>query len=290
MTDERARILKMLEDGKITAEEAARLLEALKEKPREWEEMRFHGPRFRKRFPMGFDVIPEVVTRTVKRAVETGIGEKMHLREQKFSAKEEVDIRAVSSDITIQGWEKDEIFVESDGLGKVSEEDNRLYIKTISGNVKVNLPMKTRLGLSTVSGDVELEKIQSEVDIHTVSGDVEIAKFEGRMAIKTISGNVDGKDLIGNIWAKSQSGDIDLTFLASDQSEFETASGDIIITLPKDANLILELYTEEGDIDLNIPEPYEELEKDEGLLKIGLGDKKGKFVCRTDSGDIEIKK
>lgn len=289
MSEERARILKLLEDGKITAEEAARLIEALGKGDRA-KELLFHVPKFGKGHHKEFDMIPDVVSRTVRRAVETGIGERMLLRTRKFSAKDEIAIRAVSSDIKIEGWDKDEILLESHGLGKVSEEDNQLHIKTLSGDMKLSLPMKTKLGLSTVSGDVELEKLQTEVDIHTVSGDIEIDNFEGKMAIKTVSGDVTGKDLNGNIWTKSQSGDIDLEFIASDQSEFETASGDIIITLPKDANLILELYTEEGEINLDIPKPYEEMEKEEGFLKIGLGDKKGKFVCRTDSGDIEIRK
>jgi DUF4097 and DUF4098 domain-containing protein YvlB len=290
MNEERARILKMLEDGKITAEEAARLLEALKERPRDTEGMHFHGPRFRKRFPMGLEMIPEVVARTVEQAVESGIGEKMHLRERKFSAKSEVGIRAVSSDIEIHGWEKEEIFMESSGLGKVTEDNNRLDIKTISGDVKLNLPIKTRLVLTTVSGDIEIEKIQSEFEIRTVSGDVELENIEGVAAINTISGDVEGKDLTGNFMVKSKSGDIDLSFRASDQGEFETANGDISITLPKDVNLILELESEEGDIELDIPEPYDKIEEREGYLKIGLGDKKGKFICQTASGDIEIKK
>ncbi len=289
MSEERARILKMLEDGKITAEDAAKLIEALGKGDRT-KELLFHVPKFGKRHHKEFDMIPDVVSRTVRRAVETGIGERMHIRTQKFSAKEEIAIRAVSSDIKIQGWDKDEILLESHGLGKVNEEEKQLQIKTLSGDIKLSLPMKTKLGLSTVSGDVELENLQTEVDIHSVSGDVEIDNFEGKMAIKTVSGDVTGKDLNGNIWTKSQSGDIDLEFSASDQCEFETASGDIIITLPKDANLILELYTDEGDINLDIPQPYEEMEKEEGFLKIGLGDKKGKFICRTDSGDIEIRK
>ncbi len=289
MSEERARILKMLEDGKITAEDAAKLIEALGKGDRT-KELLFHVPKFGKRHHKEFDMIPDVVSRTVRRAVETGIGERMHIRTQKFSAKEEIAVRAVSSDIKIEGWDKDEILLESHGLGKVNEEEKQLHIKTLSGDMKLNLPMKTKLGLSTVSGDIKLEKLQTEVDIHSVSGDIEIDNFEGKMAIKTVSGDVTGKDLTGNIWTKSQSGDIDLEFVASDQCEFETASGDILIALPKDANLVLELYTDEGEINLDIPKPYEEMEKEEGFLKIGLGDKKGKFVCRTDSGDIEIRK
>ena len=41
---------------------------------------------------------------------------------------------------------------------------------------------------------------------------------------------------------------------------------------------------------MDIPEPYEKFEEREGYMKIGLGDKKGKFFCQTASGDIEIKK
>jgi len=102
-----------------------------------------------------------------------------------------------------------------------------------------------------------VEKIKSEFEIRTVSGDVELKDIEGVASINTISGDVEGKDLTGNFNVKSKSGDIDLSFRAADQGEFETASGDIAITLPKDSNFILELISEEGDIEIDIPEPYE---------------------------------
>lgn len=289
MTEERGRILKMLEDGKIKAEEAARLIEALS-KDESRKELLFHIPKFGRGLHRGFDVMPDVVSRTVKRAVETGIDERMGEIEKKFPAKSEVAIDAVSSDIEATGWEKDEIIVESSGFGKTNEDENRLEIKTISGDVNINVPINTRLVLTSVSGDIEVEKIKSEFEIRTVSGDVELDEIEGVASINTISGDVEGKNLTGNFMVKSKSGDIDLSFRASDQGEFETASGDISITLPKDADLILELESADGEIDLDIPEPYEKIEEREGYMKIGLGDKKGKFICQTASGDIEIKK
>jgi DUF4097 and DUF4098 domain-containing protein YvlB len=289
MTEERGRILKLLEDGKIKAEEAARLIEALS-KDETRKELLFHVPKFGRGLHKGFEVFPDVVSRTVKRAVETGIDERMREIVKKFPGKSEVAINAVSSDIEATGWEKDEIIVESSGFGKTNEEANRLDIETLSGDVKIKVPINTRLVLTTVSGDIEVEKIKSEFEIRTVSGDVELEDIEGVASINTISGDVEGKDLTGNFIVKSKSGDIDLSFRASDQGEFETASGDIAITLPKEANLILELESEEGDIDLDIPEPYEKIEEREGYMKIGLGDKKGKFLCQTASGDIEIRK
>jgi DUF4097 and DUF4098 domain-containing protein YvlB len=291
--EERIRILKMLEDGKITAEEAARLLEALKEKPQERFEVPFHGPRFRRKFTMGVDRIPEIVASTVESAVgkamQAGFTEKTRMVERKFTAKGKIGIRAVSSDIEIEGWEKDEASLEMSGLGKIMEEENRIFIKAISGDVKGKLPMQTELELVAVSGDVELKNMRSEIEIHTVSGDVELENIEGETNIKSVSGDVQGKGLTGKLNIVTKSGDITVAILSLENGEIESEDGDIIVTLPKTADLILELKNEEGEITLNIPEPLEKIEERKGYVKIGLGNKTGKLLCRNDEGDIVIK-
>lgn len=285
MADERNRILKMLEDGKITAEEAAQLLKALRTMPWEMEGLPFLGPKFHKGFAKGFERIPEIVTSVV----EEILGGKAKFVERSFSEKEHIAIKAVNNDVVVSGWDKAEVLVAMTGWNKIQENDNRLEVKALAGDVNVKLPNNTKLEVSSVSGDVKIEGIKSEFEIRTTAGDVELKETCGTAAINTISGNIEGRGLDGNFLMKSQSGDIDLAFDSSNQGEFETTSGDITITLPKDANLVLEVTSEYGDIKLDILKPFEKIEEWEGYLKIGFGERKGKFLCRTKSGDIEIK-
>uniref|UniRef100_A0A7C6AAU4 Uncharacterized protein n=1 Tax=candidate division WOR-3 bacterium TaxID=2052148 RepID=A0A7C6AAU4_UNCW3 len=287
MNDERARILKMLEDGKITAEEAARLLEAIRIQP--WESGMFpFGRKIRK----GLEQMPEIfsnVSKLIAEAVEAEFRGKGKITESSFGKKERVEIKTVSGDIEIEGWDKEEILLKLSGITQTNEHNNQLDLNVISGEVKVKLPKDTQLKLSSVSGDWEIEEVEGELEIRTISGDIELKEVKGVAVINTISGDIDGKELNGNFLVKSQSGDIDLAFKGVRQGELETKSGDITLALPKDANLVLELAAETGAIDLAIPEPFEKIETSKGYWKIGLGNKEGKLICRTESGDIEIK-
>ncbi|MEO0115755.1 MAG: DUF4097 family beta strand repeat-containing protein [candidate division WOR-3 bacterium] len=288
MTDERARILKMLEEGKITAEEAARLLEAIRIQPWEVEMIPF-GPKIRK----GIAEMPEIfanIAKLVGKAVEAEFSGKGKTSERSFSRKEQVEIKTVSGDIEIEGWDKEEISLKISGLSKTNEQDHKLDLNLISGDLSVKLPKGTQLKLSSVSGDLKLKMVEGEMEIRTISGDIELRAVKGIAVINTISGDMTGKELIGNFLAKSQSGDIDFGFQALKQGELATASGDITVTLPKDANLILELESETGDIDFKTAEPFEKIEAREGYMKIGLGNKEGRLICSSETGDIEINK
>lgn len=288
MTDERARILKMLEEGKITAEEAARLFEAIRVKPWEIEPIPF-GPKIKK----GIEQMPEIfanISKLVGKAVEAEFSDKTKISERSFSQKERVEIKTVSGDVDIEGWDKEAIALKFSGILKTNEQEHKLDLYVISGNVEVKLPKGAQIKLSSVSGNLRLKMVQGEMEIRTISGDIELKAVKGVAVINTISGDVDGKELFGNFLVKSQSGDIDLGFQAIKQGELKTTSGDITVTLMKDANLILELESETGNIDFETAEPFEKIEAREGYMKFGLGNKEGKLFCRSVTGDIEIKK
>jgi len=62
------------------------LIEALS-KDESRKELLFHIPKFGRGLHRGFDVMPDVVSRTVKRAVQTGFEERMGEKEMKFRLK-----------------------------------------------------------------------------------------------------------------------------------------------------------------------------------------------------------
>lgn len=125
-------------------------------------------------------------------------------------------LQAVSGDIDTEQWGEE------------------VRIKTISGDVTVEGHEKPALsGVETVSGDVNLEEIAGEIDLKTVSGDLQVSMSEmGRGTIRTSNGDVRLRTRLtraARLEAESLNGDVRLSFRGAIDAELdvETFSGDI---------------------------------------------------------------
>jgi DUF4097 and DUF4098 domain-containing protein YvlB len=290
------RILNLLKEGKITTEEASSLLDALEQKTedKKHKEFVFHMPHIPKAAFAGFSKFPEMVTKIVtdscSAAVDKAMGESGEISERRFSAKENVMIRAVSGDIDIEGTHSSEIVLDACcGLQKIEDKENELILNMISNDIGLKVPFKTNIRISSVSGDIECADITGNLEVQTASGDMELEKVSGKVEIKSASGDIEVNELSGAIDVKTASGDIEINFSEFENSTIETKSGDVSIVLPKKIDAVIELFSEDGEIEISIDKSYEELEKKSGYLKIGLGDKTKKLYCHTKSGDIELK-
>lgn len=294
--EERMRILNLIKEGKISAEEGLKLLDAIEQKSEEkkHKEFVFHMPHFPKDAFAGFGKFPEMVTKivndTCSAAVDKVMGESGEISERRFPAKEHVVIRAVSGDIDIEGVQSNEIVLDACcGLQKIEAKDNELLLSMISNDIDLKVPTKTNISISSVSGDINCKEITGNLEIQTVSGDLELEKITGKVEIKSASGDIEAKEFSGAIDIKTASGDIEVKFSELEDSAIETKSGDISIVLPKKIDAVVEMFSEEGEVKISIDGSYEELRKKNGYLKIGLGDKTKKLYCHTKKGDIEIK-
>jgi DUF4097 and DUF4098 domain-containing protein YvlB len=293
---EKMRILNLLKEGKITTEEASSLLDALEQKTEEkrHKEFVFHMPHIPKAAFAGFSKFPEMVTKIVtdscSAAVDKAMGESGEISERRFSAKENVVIRAVSGDIDIEGVKSNEIELDACcGLQKIEDKENELILNMISNDIELKVPFKTNIRISSVSGDVECAEITGNLEVQTASGDLDLEKISGKVEIKSASGDIEANEFSGAIDVKTASGDIEVKFSEFEDSVIETKSGDVSIVLPKKIDVVIELFSEDGEIEISIDKSYEELEKRSGYLKIGLGNKTKKLYCHTKSGDIELK-
>lgn len=293
---EKMRILNLLKEGKITTEEASSLLDALEQKTedKKHKEFVFHMPHIPKAAFAGFSKFPEMVTKIVtdscSAAVDKVMGESGEISERRFSAKENVAIRTVSGDIDVKGMKSDEIILDACcGLQKIEAKDNELILSMISNDIELKVPFKTNISISSVSGDIECTDVTGNLEVQTASGDIELEKISGKVEIKSASGDIEVKNHSGAVDVKTASGDIEVEFDEVEDSTIETKSGDISMLIPKKTNAIIELFSEDGEIELSIDKSYEEIEKKSGYLKIGLGNKTKKLSCQTKSGDIELK-
>ena len=249
--DERMRILKLLEEGKITPEEAAKLLEALKEEKMKEEE------------PSGnvFKMVGNVVSETlgmiphiIESAFQTaGMGFKAGVVESEFDASEidKLILKFAGGDVNIKGVESNTIKIKGRGIAKTTKSERTLISKCAGGDIELEVPYKIRLDLSFVGGDIE------------------------------------GTDLGGNIKIRSSGGDVKLSLNEIGDVDIELKGGDAVVKVP-DHSFTFEIKADYGEI--NLPENLTLEERSSNYAKGIYGEKPEGHLCLyCKYGDIELK-
>ncbi|MEO0226568.1 MAG: DUF4097 family beta strand repeat-containing protein [candidate division WOR-3 bacterium] len=208
--NERLRILKLLEEGKINAEEAARLLEALN----------YGESKKKSRYWGFFDFFPNFIHESFK---DFDYEEK-----SKFGKKEKIELRGVSGDIELIGTDDEMIKIQKRGLARISEEDGILKIRAVSGTIIIWTPPKIDIELKSVSGNLTMENI------------------EGRVTFHSVAGRVKGKNLSGSLYCKVAGGDIELDYRRIEELNINSG-GDVILHLPEETTAEIEI-TAGGEI------------------------------------------
>ncbi|MBN2379253.1 DUF4097 family beta strand repeat protein [candidate division WOR-3 bacterium] len=308
---ERERILKMLEDGTITADEAARLLEALGEGgPR-------FGPPFAKDFGERIARKVELSLKNVPHIVESavsscagfiGTGEE---REFVFKPKKNLVVKTVSGDIKLTGDDDADIRIKLKNGHKVRETDDELMLKTMTGDLDMKVNRKQKVVLKAASGDIHIKNLESELSSRCGSGDVDAKDVKGLIAMATGSGDIHMEDvsgtvavsigsgdaqvseLSGELTLSLGSGDADLDFADCKGGKIKVGSGDIDIALPDKSDIELTVHIPR---DCNLSSDFE-MKKSKELpsermdeYKVEIGKPKAKLFVRTRSGDISITK
>jgi len=254
MNEETMRVLKMIEEGKITPKEGTELLKALKsEKPTSpGESSKDSG-------------IAEMVGKKVKEKIKDlkGLGginaEEIFERELQISPNGQLFLKNFSGDITVKSWEEPMVKVEAvkhargrtqqearENTQKIEidihqEEDTvRIATKMPSSglgwgrgrwvNYNLSVPQNINLELETMSGDIETEDIQGNVKINAKSGDLRTKKIRGDVEAVSLSGDVVMEEIKGNLTVKSLSGDMRGKDIVSDSAKISLHSGDANFT------------------------------------------------------------
>ncbi len=268
--NERLKILKLLEDGKITADEAARLLEALGE-----------GELRRRHRMIGLDLnlfkIPDMVFKAMHKGRFKGhmnfaeaFAEESCEVKTEFPRKKRVVFKGVAGDISLLGSVGDKILVEKEGLGQIFEHDEELGINAISGDVRIQLPKQTEVKLTGVSGDITFTGLENKIEVFSVSGDVK------------------GTEMKGDFIASVASADIMLEVLEVKNLEIKSRSGEIELRLDSDIEAEIEVFTRHGRVECELE--LDTKEKQENLVKGVYRSKKGRIKIDSYDGNIYLKK
>jgi len=282
--EERERILKLLEDGKINAAEATKLLEALGEPFRFTQ--RGPGPDFGRRIAKKIELslkdLPDMIESSIWFA---GSGKE---KELEFDPKERLVIKAVSGDVTIKGDDERKIRIKLRDGHKVSETENELALKTMSGDIDVKVNSSQKIEMKAAAGDVSASNLNAQLTLRCGGGDLELENIAGKLSVAVGGGDVEGKDISAELDIRVGGGDIDLDLSTCPGGRIELGGGDINLTIPEKANVELIVHRPKyGDISSDFDlEPSDEGDE----LKAVLGKPEAKLYVKTKHGDVTIRK
>ncbi|MGB9857420.1 MAG: DUF4097 family beta strand repeat-containing protein [Dictyoglomaceae bacterium] len=251
--EEIRKILKMLEEGKITVEEAERLIEAAikeKEKKRKTSfDFAGIGEIIKDSISSVFSFIPEIVERIeVKEDIE-------------WSKEKPLILEITGGDVDIFTHEGNMIAVE--GTGHYERIENT--IKVAGGDFEIKIPNLLELKILVRAGDLEGKILAEKFTLKLDAGDADI--------------NLISKDI--NVSVKM--GDLDLILEnIPEEINIECKMGDVTLKLPEDFDGTIHPQIRFGDFSLH--KPYKIEGKD---YIIGTGEKcKIEIDCRM--GDVKI--
>jgi DUF4097 and DUF4098 domain-containing protein YvlB len=222
---------------------------------------------------------------------EGGIGRVTESTEQVYSVGQapQLEIDNFAGNVTVRSGESGRIRVivekkamSDAGLQRISvgleEQDNGLRIRTSrpsnlnaseSVDIEVYVPADARLVLDTGAGNVQIDGVQGEIQAHSGAGNVEVWNAAGPVNLDTGAGNVE--------YEGEPRG----------EGTFETGAGNINLRLPADANVLIDLQTGLGNIDLGGFAVRGDTSGTDIQGTIGTGEQ-ATIRAQTGAGNIEL--
>jgi hypothetical protein len=199
-----------------------------------------------------------------------------------------VVISNVAGSLTIVGSADPEVVVTGE-LGKGVErldllaEGDRTIVKVVlpkglrggqgNADLLVRLPAASRLEVSTVSADIQVDRVTGSQRLQSVSGDVRALGIEGNAEIRSVSGDIEARgrgrpaqvrlstvsgnaifsEGAGDLDAVSVSGDLTLEIDRASAVRVRTTSGNLRLRGNLAAAATVDIETVSGDLELSLP-------------------------------------
>jgi hypothetical protein len=141
--------------------------------------------------------------------------------------------------------------LDLDGASTDFRADGRygdVSVRTASGDVRLG-ESSGKLEVKSASGDVWLESVVAEKgSLVTVSGDVEIARVEGQLTLRTVSGDVELGASRGIVTASTTSGDVEVDAVEAGELRIQTVSGDVRVAVARGTQVFIDANSVSGDL------------------------------------------
>jgi hypothetical protein len=259
------RILKLLEEGKINAEEAARLIEAIKEKEEKRKRREEEG---KEGIAFGFFDVGKVISDTLRTAFSsvplvfsTAYRKKSLDKTVELEDKEHIRLNLSAGDLTINTYEGDALKLE--GLGGYGYENGGF---TLWGDLEIQVPKTKELSLTVQGGDADgtLEADRINIEVKAGDGEFELKAREMEVVVKM--------------------GDLDIELLnAPEFGKVQCSMGDLELVLPENYEGTIETEVKMGNLEIK----REGYKMEKGRIIFGKGEG-SRIVVLCKMGNVEI--
>jgi DUF4097 and DUF4098 domain-containing protein YvlB len=257
-------------------------------------------------------------------------------------------VHNLAGSVKIRGWDKDEVRVTGTlGAGSkrldITDDDGGIDIRVVlpehsNRNVEgsdliIDVPKASRITVGTVSADIEASQVNGTANLKSVSGDVKLDSLDSDIAASSVSGNVDivgsapnahinahgisnevrvsgvdgdlqaesisgtvkvfGKNRLSRAQLSSTSGNVEFTaeLTRGGSYTFNSTSGNVEVSFPKTPDARFDISTFSGNIDNSFgPKPQRISEYGPGEeLHFTSGTGSAQVNARTLSGNINLR-
>ncbi|MEN3045025.1 MAG: DUF4097 family beta strand repeat-containing protein [Candidatus Hydrothermales bacterium] len=230
------KIISLLEEGKISVEEAERLIKAVKEAGKKESEF------------FGFRWIPEMIEKKIKDSIRSAfIFSKKGEISTEILPKDIIQLKSYTGDVEIKSEKRENIKIEAEDA-LLEETEHKVFINSHSGDLELFVPEYKEIYATLYSGDIELSGNFKKIKIQTYSGDIYADVEFDEINIATYTGNFKLKTKRKPILIKvdTYSGEIKLP-------EGFKKEGDIYIYGEKEYRRV-NIESHEGDFELKFKE------------------------------------
>jgi DUF4097 and DUF4098 domain-containing protein YvlB len=154
----------------------------------------------------------------------------------------DIDIR-LGGDITIEGWDRDEVSVKASISGRHRDEVDLDFDETRSGleisagigrhgdikascDLYIMVPAEYDIEFETLGGDVSIKGVEGEISGRTMGGDVDFERLAGNLDVTTMGGDISVTDSEVDGKVKTMGGDVDIRNVKGDLKG-STMGGDV---------------------------------------------------------------
>ncbi len=305
MTQERRRVLDMLSEGKITVEEAERLLEALRVKEPKRTAESFDAPEEEPKRAMRDDTFavgtsPRLVVRGFNGRVRVHAGRPGSIRVRaKLKNPHRIEYSAVQEGDLVEVKAKSDRRAEGSLPG--------FSRQSAGANIEVVVPVPTSVDLATSNGPVEVQGTEGGGTVQTKNGRVRVEQFKGDLnattknapiAVKTFQGSatlsnvnsrVSVEDAHGRFDVRTVNGTIKFqgSIAPKSHNRLSTLNTNIKVALDAEPSLKLAAETLNGRVRCEVPGFVAAVNKRDKLEgTVGAGE--AELIAKTVNGSIAI--
>ena len=226
MNEDRIKILHMVADGKINAEEGDQLLEAFDQEGPNTLSQSLSGDK-----KNGEDANPFSPERFGKVKALS-----------KDDAKERLDAIRIS------------ILEEKPSITITTDASNLKATRNYSVDYRIQAPKKMAETIGNRNGNISVSDVDAKAEARTRNGNVHVSRIKDGTDARTTNGNIHVTDVFGNVEGHTRNGNVELKHIAGRNSG-STTNGNIRAEISKwEIGSEAKLTTRNGNVNLHVAE------------------------------------